>query len=249
VGTYALQWSIRLYTERRFAIIVQAENDKGDMTEPLCGQVDYKALDESERTTLKENLIILQDYSSSNQKFATTLKNIIEDFEPDVVVAVPLMTYAGCDLSRQDQVTEFLYNILNPIIKESGIIFGFVHHDRKPPAPTNGKKPETRAMHNSFGSIVIPAWARELISLVCTDEKNKQFELQFGKRASHTGVGGVIRIRHTKEEGVIRWEQMGVTECTAAGPSKAQKHHEMESDVLGASQKQGPQGLRLQGGC
>jgi hypothetical protein len=88
--------------------------------------------------------------------------------------------------------------------------------------------------------VVIQAWAREMISLVCTDEKNKQFELQFGKRGSHTGVGSVIRIWHTKEQGVIRWEQeqgvirweqMGI-EGTATGPSKAQKHAQMEADVL-----------------
>jgi hypothetical protein len=79
--------------------------------------------------------------------------------------------------------------------------------------------------------VVIQAWAREMISLVCTDEKNKQFELQFGKRGSHTGVRSVIRIWHTKEQGVIRWEQMGI-EGTATGPSKAQKHAQMEADVL-----------------
>jgi hypothetical protein len=200
------------------------------MAEPLQGQIDYKGLSEEERVLLKKNLIILQDYESAGVNFAPTLENIIEDFKPDVVVADPLMTYAGCDLSRQDQVTAFLYSTLNPIVKRSGIIFGFVHHDRKQPAE-NGKTKNSRAMHNSFGSVVISAWAREMISLVCTDEKNKQFELHFGKRASHTGVGGVIRIRHTKEEGVIRWEQMGM-EGTATGPSKAQKHHKMETDVL-----------------
>ncbi len=100
-------------------VIVQAENDKGDMAEPLQGQVDYKSLDPSEQKLLEENLIILQDYESTGLNFAATLKNIIEDFKPDVVVADPLMTYAGCDLSRQDQITTFLYNTLNPIIKES----------------------------------------------------------------------------------------------------------------------------------
>jgi len=213
-------------------VIVQAENDKGDMAEPLQGQVDYKSLDPSEQKLLEENLIILQDYESTGLNFAATLKNIIEDFKPDVVVADPLMTYAGCDLSRQDQITTFLYNTLNPIIKESGIIFGFVHHDRKPSVTTNGSKPEPRAMHNSFGSVVISAWAREVISLVCKDEKNKQFELQFGKRGNRTGVGSSVRIRHTKQEGIIKWEPMGVMEGTATGPSKAQKHHKMESDVL-----------------
>jgi KaiC/GvpD/RAD55 family RecA-like ATPase len=219
-------------------VIVQAENDLGDMAEPLRGQVDYRGLDATERELLNRNLIILQDYESSGVKFATTLENIIEDFKPYVVVADPLMTYAGCDLSRQDQVAEFLYNTLNPIIKRSGIIFGFVHHDRKPPAE-NGKTKNSRAMHNSFGSVVIPAWAREMISLVCTDEKNKQFELHFGKRASHTGVGGVIRIRHTKEEGIIRWEQMGVLEGTATGPSKAEKHAKMEAGLRALLEKAG----------
>jgi RecA-family ATPase len=212
-------------------VVIQAENDRGDMAEPLQGQIDYRRLSETERASLKQNLIILQDYESSGPKFATTLKNIIEDFKPDVVVADPLMTYAGCDLTKTDQVIGFLHNTLSPIIKEAGIIFGFIHHDRKPTAP-NGKKPETRAMFNSLGSVVIQAWAREMISLVCTSEKNKQFELHFDKRGKHNGVGAVIRIRHTKQEGVIRWEQMGVMEGTATGPSKALKHHKMEADVL-----------------
>jgi RecA-family ATPase len=211
-------------------VIIQAENDKGDMAEPLCGQVDYKGLDAEERNLLKNNLIILQDSEAAGPKFAAAIKNVIEDFKPDVVVSDPLMAYAGCDLSKQEQMADFLYNTLNPIIKESGIIFGFVHHDRKPPAQmANGRKPESRAMHNLLGSIVIAAWAREVISLVCTDEKNKQFELHFGKRGSRTGVGSVIRIRHTKQEGVVRWEQMGVMEGTATGPSRQDKHAKMES--------------------
>jgi RecA-family ATPase len=122
------------------------------MAEPLQGQIDYKGLSEEERVLLKKNLIILQDYESAGVNFAPTLENIIEDFKPDVVVADPLMTYAGCDLSRQDQVTAFLYSTLNPIVKRSGIIFGFVHHDRKQPAE-NGKTKNSRAMHNSFGSV------------------------------------------------------------------------------------------------
>jgi hypothetical protein len=212
-------------------VIVQAENDEGDMAEPIQGQVDHKSLDPSEQKLLKENLIILQDYESTGKQFAETLENIIEDFKPDVVVADPLMTYAGCDLSRQNEVAAFLYNTLNPIIKKSGIIFGFVHHDRKP-SQDEDKKKNSRAMHNSFGSVVISAWAREMVSLVCADEKNKQFELQFGKRGKRTGVGDVIRIRHTKQEGIIRWEQMGVMEGTAPGPSKVAKHETMKADVL-----------------
>ena len=48
--------------------------------EPLCGQVNYKGLDEDERKLLKENLIILQDCECSGVKFAVTLRNIIEDW-------------------------------------------------------------------------------------------------------------------------------------------------------------------------
>ena len=242
---FAAKWSLGLPAfgiepDRALrCVIVQSENDEGDMAEPFNGQVDYKGLDESERKLLDENLIILQDYVSTGNDFAETLKHIIEDFKPDVVIADPLMTYAGCDLSRQSDVAAFLYNTLNPIIKESGILCGFVHHDKKPNADQNGKKKETRAMHNSFGSVVISAWAREVISLVCTDEKNKQFELQFGKRGNRTGVGSVVRIRHTKEEGIIRWEPMKPMEGTATGSSKTEKHAKMEVGMRAELEKIG----------
>jgi RecA-family ATPase len=213
-------------------VFVQAENDFGDMAEPLKGQIDRKSLSENENKLLKDNLIILQDCESTGPaKFAEMLQGIIDEFKPDVVVADPLMSYAGCDLSRQDQMSGFLYNTLNPLIKKAGVLLGFVHHDKKPGKDKDGKPSNSRAMHNSFGSVVISAWAREMISLVCTDEQKKQFELHFGKRSSRTGVGGVVRIRHTQEEGVIRWEQMNF-EGTATGPSKAEKHAKMEADVL-----------------
>ena len=49
--------------------------------EPLCGQVNYKGLDEDERKLLKENLIILQDCECSGVKFAVTLS------DPEITVS------------------------------------------------------------------------------------------------------------------------------------------------------------------
>src|SRR5258707_4856115 len=72
-------------------LIIQDENDFGDMAEMLQGVL--VKLDESSRAIVKARVIIRRVSSMSGEIFATYLRKKIETIKPNVVIVDPFVSY------------------------------------------------------------------------------------------------------------------------------------------------------------
>jgi hypothetical protein len=137
-------------------LIIQDENNFGDMAEMLQGVLG--TLDESQVAIVKARISIFRQSSKTGLEFANYLRKKIEAIKPDVVICDPFVSYFECELNSSSDSKQFLRSWLGPILKDSGVLFGFLHHVRKPEkrgTGQNGEKTDadlTLSYHDITGS-------------------------------------------------------------------------------------------------
>ena len=137
---------------------------------------------------------------------------------PDIVFIDPLLSFVGGDISNQENCSIFLRNLLNPISKESGVIWFCAHRTPKPAADPKSKSHwgATDFSYAGTGSSELTNWARSVMLLRATKEEG-QFQLHLVKRGKRAGAinfeGDHTRVLHLQhsEEGVL-WGQIPTPE-------------------------------------
>jgi RecA-family ATPase len=192
-------------------LIVQDENNFGDMAEMLQGVLG--TLDESQVAIIKSRVKIFRQSSKTGLEFVNYLRKKIEAIKPDVVICDPFVSYFEGELNSSSDSKQFLREWLGPVIRDTGVLFGFLHHVRKPEkrgTGQNGEKTDadlTLSYHDITGSGEVVRWAREVIMLseLNEDSKGRKFNLGFGKRDGRTGVANNITLRQATG-GRIDWD-------------------------------------------
>ena len=119
------------------SLIVQAENDLGDMAEQFQGVVAGIAatndLDlEESKAMIERNVIVHRIVGKTGAEFLTLLDSLIQDTRCDVVWIDPLFAFAGCDLLNASATGHFLREGLFPIAVQRNIALQVLHHVGKP---------------------------------------------------------------------------------------------------------------------
>jgi hypothetical protein len=165
-------------------LIIQAENNAGDMAEPLQDICEYLKLSDEEKQKLKKNLIMgRQATKSGAAKFSSYVRSLICKHKPDMCLFDPLLSYFGKDIYSQEDASEFFRIHLQPIQNETGVIMGFVHHLGKP--PKSGDQRQGPILYAGLGSSDIFNWAREVMTLMPDEDCHK---LDLGKRGFRAGI-------------------------------------------------------------
>lgn len=218
-----MMWSIALATGRPWfgiaakrplkVVILQAENNFGDTAEAYCGALAGAKLIPSERDVLDDNLVICRNDTAVGRAFPTLLEKLIEQHKPDVIAVDPILSFAGIDVSDQEQVTKFLRMDINPILKKSGVILVAMAHTPKPrTSDREGGTPADLA-YAMQGSSEFANYFREIGYLMRQPGETPVYKLGFTKRRGRSGLkdlngdfAGEIYIRHSRTPGVILWE-------------------------------------------
>jgi hypothetical protein len=196
------------------AIILQAENDAGDVSEALQDVVAGAYLDQDQRGLLKDNLAIFRDTVSTGTAFTAALGQLIKEHGADIVFVDPLLSFAGIDVSDQEQASKFLRHDLAPILLETGAVLVAMHHTGKPRAASD-KEGQTVAdlAYAGLGSSEFTNYFREVAVLFRCQGEEPIYKFGLTKRRGRAGLKdgegqfkGEIHIRHASEKGVIRWE-------------------------------------------
>lgn len=182
------------------SLVIQAENDFGDMSEQLCGVLDGCGLGQtgSEFTTITRNLEVWHVAHLVGRPFVERLTRIIDRSRPDLVWIDPLLSYIGDDISKQEVCSRFLREWLQPVAMASGVVFMLVHHTGKPPADkkqTKGRQLSDLS-YAGMGSSELTNWARAIITIEQVGDN--QFALSLpkrGKRAGATDAQGNVSLR------------------------------------------------------
>lgn len=197
-------------------LLIQAENDDGDIAEIRDGIIAEMGLFEHDRAVLNANLKIVREDCLAGRAFVSVVDALLELHEADMVVLDPLLSYLGCDATNQEGVTEFLRSALNPVLHRRGCAALLVHHVNKPFASKNGGGMQAGDYaYAGAGSAEFANWARAIVVLRSIGRPDV-FELRLAKRGSRVGwkeADGVTtryarQIAHCKTAGRICWEDV-----------------------------------------
>ena len=119
------------------SLIVQAENDKGDMSEQLQGVIaGIDALGEIDvqesRDLIEKNVGIHRVVGKSGPEFLVLLDMLCEIDRPDICWIDPLFAFSGCDLMNAEKTGRFLRGGLFTIADKRKVAFNVIHHAGKP---------------------------------------------------------------------------------------------------------------------
>lgn len=196
------------------SLLIQAENDDGDLAEMRDGVVKGLELTaEKQAEALARILVLRENTRAGDTFFAETVRPLLEEHRPDLIWIDPALAYLAGESNAQEDVGEFLRRQLNPLLDEFRCAAVIVHHTNKP-----AKKGESggslfgEAAYLGAGSAEWANWARAVLALRATPAAGV-FELHAGKRGGRlrwVAEDGETRVftktvAHAKDEGEIYW--------------------------------------------
>ena len=195
-------------------VVVQAENDFGDVAEAYQDVVAGAQLWPDEKARLEDNLAIFRDINSVGDAFPGMLRELITQHRADLIFVDPLLSFAGIDIADQQAASKFLRHDLNRVLVETQAVLIAMHHTTKPRAAKD-KEGQTVAdlAYSGAGSSEFVNYFREVAVLVRQQGDEPVFKFGLTKRRGRAGLkdsagdfAGEISIRHARAKGEIRWE-------------------------------------------
>jgi len=188
------------------SLIVQAENDKGDLAEEVKGVVNAMDLS-NRRLDLDAMVKICSDSEHYGEEFVEIVGSLVRIHKPDLVWFDPLLAYLGGDISSQETTSHFLRNLLNPLSHAHGFIWMIMHHTNKPAKDPNQRNSYVGGdfAYLGQGAAEIANWARAVVTL--REVKDSSYELRFSKRGMRAGlldnngqraIPPIIHVKHSK---------------------------------------------------
>jgi hypothetical protein len=113
-------------------LYLQAEDDVGDVAAAAQGFVDEYRIGVADLEQLKQRLRIQRWNDAAGGRFLERLRREHGKRPFDLVIANPLFSFCGCNVSEQEAMSAFLRNGLNPILNDTGAAAILVHHTNKP---------------------------------------------------------------------------------------------------------------------
>lgn len=172
-------------------LIVQAENDRGDLSEATQGVLEGLGLSRNAEAlaALAERVRIVTERRKTGKEWCKALQAEIAAHRADIVFCDPLASFGGIDFNRQDQVTQFLRHYLDPVLVATGAAMVGIHHTGKP-RDSKGQRAMTEIDHaySGLGSSELLNWARACVVLIPKDEASRTFLLKFTKRGGRAGA-------------------------------------------------------------
>jgi RecA-family ATPase len=211
-------------------LIVQSENDLGDMAEPLNGIIKGLKFTEEEVNLLKKNLIVHRDTSHTGPEFISMLHTLISKHRPDVVLIDPLLAVVGDDIGEAKVVGQFFRQGLNAMMQVTGVVVVFMHHVPKPKEKDKNATNKDLSYAGS-GSSDLTNWPRAIGVLQKLGNLDA-YQFIVAKREKRTGMVGddgktwtdTIEVQHGRDG--IYWERMdkGMRDDWEEAKAAAEKH-------------------------
>lgn len=204
------------------SLLIQAENDDGDIAEMRDGVCDGLELSPEVKLKACENIIVIQEDSKYGSDFIEkTVKPALELHKPDLLWIDCALSYMGGDTISQEIVGGFLRNDLKPLLKIHQCGCVLVHHVNK-----NGNSDNAYA---GSGSAEFGNMPRAILVLV---KDGKNFKLVAAKRGTRLrwtmpdGETQILerRVKHSSIPGIICWEDVGADDLNDKNDGTTQEH-------------------------
>ena len=204
------------------SLIIQAENDEGDLAEMRDGVLSGLGFTDEERTLACANVFVANEDIRTGKEFCDdVIAPLLEANKPDLLWIDPALTYLGGESNSQVDVGTFLRTWLNPLVHRHHCAVIVLHHTNKP--PSGSEKPDWQGADFAYlgsGSSEWANWPRAVLGLRSIGS-HQIFELKAGKRGSRlrwTDADGervFNRIIAHAKEGGFHWRESSLAELEA----------------------------------
>jgi hypothetical protein len=218
-------------------LLVQAENDDGDLAQMRDGIFDGLGLTAEERALACQNIHIVSVSTKTGAGFIEWLRKLVEKYKPDLVWIDPFFAFLGDAATDQKAVSWFLRNGLNSILQEFRCGAVVVHHTNKPYRGV--EKADHKAGDLAYlgsGSAEIANWPRAIIAIRSIGS-HSVFAVVLGKRGSRAGIFDAagdpvysFYIQHGKDG--IYWTPATKEDAKIEPDKKSQLPKPTEEDLL-----------------
>lgn len=169
-------------------LVVQAEDDAGDMKEMASGIVIGLKPTEDEFKLLIQNTVYVRECTLTGDDFIVRLRQLVREHRPDLVVLNPLNAYiGGKGVNDAETVSRFCRNQLNPILIKYRCGNLTVHHTAK---PSKDRNPENWRpsdwVYAYAGSNELANWCRAMLAIDPTHDE-RVFRIIGAKRGPRLG--------------------------------------------------------------
>jgi hypothetical protein len=169
-------------------LVIQAEDDAGDMKEMASGIITGLSLSEQEFALVLQNTVYVRECALTGEEFIVRLQQLVREHRPDLFVLNPLNAYiGGKGVIDAETVSRFCRNQLNPILIKYRCGNLTVHHTAKPSKdrnPDNWRPADW--VYAYAGSNELANWCRAMLAIDPTHEE-RVFRIIGAKRGSRLG--------------------------------------------------------------
>jgi len=214
------------------SLLVQAENDVGDLAEMYQGVRQGMGLSAPQEALLDERIFIYRDTTRSGPAFVDAASALVDRHKPDLVWADPLLNYIGDEICDQRVISEFCCKLLNAVAQRTGVVWCLLHHTGKPSKDPKATSHWTASdlAYSGLGSSALTNWAREtavLVRVKVPEGEPPTFQLSMTKRRLRAGLRDMegaatdtIFLRHSAHGGIL-WEQCATPAEARSGRCRA----------------------------
>ena len=197
-------WGLKPVKPLRIAMI-QAENNKLDLVEPLHSICENLELSAADRKILNENFSVFPNSSECGKNFGRLLERVAKTKKPDIVIIDPLLSYIGGDISKQETCSAFLRNTVHPIIQRYQLGLIIMHHTGKPRSKDEEQSGNALS-YAGTGSSELTNYVRATSTIFQNKDDGKVFDFVYSKRGKRAECEPVVYLRQG-ENGNIFWER------------------------------------------
>ena len=214
-------WGLKPVKPLRVAII-QAENNKLDLAEPLQSICDNLDLSAADRLVLNENFSVFPNSSECGKNFGRLLKRVVKAKRPDIVIIDPLLSYIGGDISKQETCSAFLRNTVHPIVQRYQLGLIIMHHTGKPRNKDEEQSGDAMS-YAGTGSSELTNYVRAVSTIFRSRDDDRIFDFAYSKRGKRAGCDKNVYLKQG-ENGNIFWERTQKPSEAVKGKSQKTKY-------------------------
>ena len=175
------------------SLIIQSENDDGDISHVREGVFRFLVLSDAERIEVCQNVRIVSESATTGTMFVAMIDRLLaqcqaDGWMPDLLWIDPLFGYLGNDVSNQAAVSAFVRAGMKPLLQKYQIAEIMLHHTNKPSMSKDSKALKgSDTAYLGSGSIELANAFRAGAGLVSVGEHGR-FKWVFGKRGALAGI-------------------------------------------------------------
>ncbi|MCE9520058.1 MAG: AAA family ATPase [Verrucomicrobia bacterium] len=180
-------------------LLVQAENDDGDLTEMRDGVLAGLDFTDAESDQARHNVHVISVNHLAGEAWLSHVDKKLGTIKPDILWIDPAFAYVPGDTNASEAIGNFCRRGINPLLTKHNCACIVVHHTTKPQAAKPGGRRTTNVdAYAGAGSAEWANWARAV--LVLEARGKGRYRLHAAKRGGRLGwqddAGTRIYVKH-----------------------------------------------------